>query len=70
MIFSLNLHIVTVVEQLLATPHVATETSGKINGREWMKMYTGHFEVAVRVRLNLETLILILKTQSAVFRSK
>ena len=37
---------------------------------EWMKIVTRSFEVAVRVMLNLQTLNLILKPQSAVFLGK
>ena len=35
--------------------------------REWMKIFTLQFEVAVRVRPTLETLTLILRPQSAIF---
>ena len=34
---------------------------------QWRKMVPGPFEVAVRVRLNIETLALILKPQSATY---
>ena len=34
---------------------------------EWMEIFTFQFEVAVRVRLNIETLTLIIRPQSAIF---
>ena len=47
---------------------VAGYLSGAFNVFKWGEI-TFHFEVAVRARLNLETLILILKPQSAVLLS-
>ena len=48
-------------------PHINVTSQNIIYPKQWMKISTLQFEVAVRVRLNIESLTLILKPHPVVF---